>query len=71
MPCWDLSFSVLPTKSGQKTLRQRCANGKVVSYEFKASVAMGQNLKEQCDILNLKIEDFVFPVVSDSAIEGP
>lgn len=32
---------------------------------------MGQNLKEQCDILNLKIEDFVFPVVSDSAIEGP
>lgn len=32
---------------------------------------MGQSLKEQCKVLNLEMEEFVFTAVSDSAIGGP
>lgn len=32
---------------------------------------MGQNLKEQCEVFNLEMEEFVFTAVSDSAIGGP
>lgn len=31
---------------------------------------VGQSLKEQCDVVNLEIEEFFFTAVSDSAIEG-
>lgn len=31
---------------------------------------VGQSLKEQCDVVNLEIEEVFFTAVSDSAIEG-